>query len=100
LAGASAAAVQISDLFFFPYGWWTNANAAMVDCDQPTAGFDRVLGTDVTVGGRSTGFLTEVRVRVVEEDDLRGIDPELRSFVHVNTPEEYADVLARLRLPR
>jgi len=50
--------------------------------------------------GRSTGFLTEVRVRVVEEDDLREIDPELRSFVNVNTPEEYADVLERLRLAR
>jgi len=54
----------------------------------------------IAAQGRSTGFLTEVRIRVVEEDDLRRIDPELASFVNVNTPEEYADALTRIRLPR
>lgn len=43
-----------------------------------------------TRGGRNTGFLGEVRVRVVEVEEIRRFDPELRSFVNVNTPEEYA----------
>ena len=41
-------------------------------------------------GDRNTGFLGEVRTRVVEVEELRRFDPELRSFVNVNTPEEYA----------
>ncbi len=44
----------------------------------------------------ATGFLAEVRVRVVEEAELRRLDPELGSFVNVNTPEEYAAAAARL----
>lgn len=48
LADAAAAAPQISDLFFFSHGWWTNANGAMIDYDRFTAGFDRALGTDDT----------------------------------------------------
>ncbi len=39
--------------------------------------------------GRNTDFLPDVRVRVVEEPELRRFDPDLRSFVNVNTPEEY-----------
>src|SRR5579859_1957175 len=46
LADATSATAQISDFFFFSHGWWTNANAAMVDYDRFTAGFDRALGTD------------------------------------------------------
>jgi molybdopterin-guanine dinucleotide biosynthesis protein A len=41
-------------------------------------------------GGRNTGFLGEVRTRVVEADELRRLDPDLRSFVNINTPEDYA----------
>jgi len=41
-------------------------------------------------GDRNTGFLAEVRTRIVDAEDLRRFDPELRSFVNVNTPEEYA----------
>jgi molybdopterin-guanine dinucleotide biosynthesis protein A len=44
--------------------------------------------------GRNIGFLPEVRVRVVEEDELRRFDPDLRSFVNVNTPEDYEAVRA------
>ena len=40
--------------------------------------------------GRNTGFLPEVRVRVVEVEELRRFDPDLHSFVNVNTPEDYA----------
>ncbi|HKX17363.1 MAG TPA: hypothetical protein VJT33_05070 [bacterium] len=46
LADASAAAPTISDVFLYSHGWWTNANAAMVDYDRFTAGLDRALGTD------------------------------------------------------
>lgn len=34
------------------------------------------------------GFYDDVRVRYVEEAELRRYDPRLRSFVNVNTPEE------------
>jgi molybdopterin-guanine dinucleotide biosynthesis protein A len=34
------------------------------------------------------GFYEDVRVRYVEEVELREFDPQLRSFVNVNTPEE------------
>ena len=38
---------------------------------------------------RLISFLPDVRVRYVEEEMLRRVDPELRSFVNVNTPEEW-----------
>lgn len=47
-------------------------------------------------GARTAGLLASVRVRIVEEDDIRRFDPELASFVNVNTPEEYAVLLERL----
>jgi molybdopterin-guanine dinucleotide biosynthesis protein A len=34
-----------------------------------------------------------VRVEAVEESELRGVDPELRAFTNVNTPEELASAL-------
>lgn len=37
-------------------------------------------------------LLEVVRVRYIEEAQLRRVDPELRSFVNVNTPEEYYSV--------
>lgn len=39
---------------------------------------------------RMTSFLGEVRVREVEEAELRDIDPDLRSLFNVNTPEDLA----------
>jgi molybdopterin-guanine dinucleotide biosynthesis protein A len=39
--------------------------------------------------GRNTGFLGEVRVRVVEFEEIRRFDPDLRSFANVNTPGDY-----------
>ena len=36
------------------------------------------------------GFYEAVRVRYVEEDEVRRFDPGLRSFVNVNTPEDLA----------
>jgi molybdopterin-guanine dinucleotide biosynthesis protein A len=45
-------------------------------------------------GGRNTAFLGEVRVRVVEPEEIRRYDPDLHSFENVNTPAEYARVLS------
>jgi len=40
--------------------------------------------------GRNIDFLAEVRVRIVDEPELRRFDPDLRSFANLNTPEDYA----------
>jgi len=37
-------------------------------------------------------FFPQVRVRVVEQRDLEVFDPEQRSFVNVNTPEDWEEV--------
>jgi len=47
-------------------------------------------------GGSVRDLLGRLRVRYVPEDVLRRWDPELASLVNVNTPEEYAQALARL----
>lgn len=47
--------------------------------------------------GPTTGFLDDVKVRIVEEVELRGLDPDLASFENINTPGEYAAALARFR---
>lgn len=44
---------------------------------------------------RIISFLGDVRVRYVEEAELRRLDPELRSFFNVNTPADLA-ALSRL----
>ncbi len=41
------------------------------------------------------GFFPEVRVKVVSEDLLRRLDPDLTCFINVNTPEEFATATAR-----
>ncbi len=41
-------------------------------------------------------FYDQVRVRRVAEDELRGVDPDLHSFVNANTPDEWAHALALL----
>lgn len=48
-------------------------------------------------GDRNTGFLPEIRVRVVEAEEVRRFDPDLRSFVNINTPEDYARILTERR---
>ncbi len=37
---------------------------------------------------RMISYLSDVRVREVAEEELRALDPELRSFFNVNTPED------------
>lgn len=35
-----------------------------------------------------SGFFDDVRVRYINEDEVRGFDPELHSFFNVNSPED------------
>jgi molybdopterin-guanine dinucleotide biosynthesis protein A len=44
----------------------------------------------LAAGGRNADILSEVRAQILEEADLRRFDRTLRSFVNVNTPDEYA----------
>lgn len=47
-------------------------------------------------GGSLQHLLVQLRVRYVPEELLRRWDPELKSLVNVNTPEDYARALACL----
>jgi molybdopterin-guanine dinucleotide biosynthesis protein A len=38
-------------------------------------------------------FLTEIRTNLVSEPDMRAIDPDGRSFVNINTVEDYETVM-------
>ena len=42
---------------------------------------------------RVIAFFDQVRVHAIEEPELRAIDPTLRAFTNVNTPEELASAL-------
>lgn len=46
-------------------------------------------------GGAMRDLLARLRVRPVPEEDLRQVDPELQSFLDVNTPADYREALAR-----
>lgn len=50
---------------------------------------DRILVMLDAGERRVSALLDEVRVRYVDADELRRVDPELRSFRNLNTPEEY-----------
>ncbi len=50
-------------------------------------------------GRRMDGFLPQVRTRFVQEEEVRPLDPDLRSFVNVNTPEEWAALAGRTDNP-
>ena len=41
-----------------------------------------------------SGFFDDVRVRYLNEDDVRRFDPELHSFFNVNSPEDLARAVA------
>lgn len=51
LQEATTPPARFSQLFLFSHGWWTNANAAMVDYDRFIAGFTHSLLTDPYVQG-------------------------------------------------
>jgi molybdopterin-guanine dinucleotide biosynthesis protein A len=42
---------------------------------------------------RVIAFFDQVRVKAIEEPELRAVDPTLRAFTNVNTPEELASAL-------
>lgn len=42
---------------------------------------------------RATGLLDDIRTRIIDEPELRTIDPELESLRNMNTPEEYEALL-------
>jgi len=42
---------------------------------------------------RVIAFFDQVRVKAIEEAELRAVDPTLRAFTNVNTPEELASAL-------
>lgn len=46
---------------------------------------------------RVISFFDDVRVRAVSADEIRAVDPELRSFTNLNTPEELARARAAAR---
>jgi molybdopterin-guanine dinucleotide biosynthesis protein A len=48
----------------------------------------------MTGESRLTAITARLRVRRIEAAELRLIDPELHSFVNVNTPEDYTRALA------
>jgi molybdopterin-guanine dinucleotide biosynthesis protein A len=45
---------------------------------------------------RVIGFFDDVRVRTIAEDEVRKIDPGLRSFFNANTPEALAEARAMM----
>lgn len=49
-------------------------------------------------GRRLIAFLPQVRVRYVDEDELRALDPGLESFANVNTPAEWEEAVRRLEV--
>lgn len=48
---------------------------------------------------RPTDLPGLLRTRIVEEDELRDVDPDLATLVNLNTPEEYRLALRRAGLP-
>lgn len=45
---------------------------------------------------RLHAIVDQIRARIVEEDEMRLIDPQLESFFNVNTPEDYRAALAAI----
>jgi molybdopterin-guanine dinucleotide biosynthesis protein A len=42
---------------------------------------------------RATGLLDDLRTRILDEDELRTVDPDLESLRNMNTPDEYEALL-------
>lgn len=62
-------------------------------CAAYRAGCAEVLGPLLAKYRRLVDLVEQVQVRKVEEDFLRQFDPELRSFIDVDTPEDYRRAL-------
>jgi molybdenum cofactor guanylyltransferase len=55
-----------------------------------------IVSTLETGDGRIRGLLDRVNTLCVDDGEIRRYDPELRSFLNVNTPEDYAEYLVLL----
>jgi molybdopterin-guanine dinucleotide biosynthesis protein A len=53
----------------------------------------------MTGESRLVAITRRLKVRRVAAAELRLVDPELQSFVNVNTPEDYARALALAKVP-
>jgi len=62
--------------------------------------YDAVVNAIATGKRRATSFLADVRVRYVHEEEIRVVDPGLHSFLNVNTPEEWQQILPLLMAQR
>jgi len=40
---------------------------------------------------KTVDFFQKVRIRYVEEEEVRSFDPQLKSFINVNRPQELRD---------
>ena len=76
--GADAVVPRIAGQYETLHALYTKACLAPIE---------RALGAGKM---RVISFFDDVRVRTLEEEDLHAVDPELRSFVNVNTPDELA----------
>ena len=56
----------------------------------------RIVALIDTGERRVTALLDQIRVRYIGADELRRVDPELRSFRNLNTPAEYQAWLSSL----
>lgn len=58
-------------------------------------GIMKTLENRIKQGRTSLSLLDEVNVRYIEEGDVRKIDPEGKSFININTPEDYERVFKK-----
>ena len=53
-----------------------------------------LIETNIAQGRRDPrSLLTSAPVQYIDEAQLRAVDPELRSFININTPEEWRESL-------
>ena len=70
------------------------AGTAVPTCAVYARGATEVARSLVAAGDRSLrALLDRVSVQWVEEPELREVDPDLRSFIDCDTPEDYARAL-------
>lgn len=55
-----------------------------------------IMKNDLSKGIRAVHeSIRNLRARIIPEEEIRRIDPNLESFTNLNTPEEYAELLGR-----
>lgn len=83
LIGGDDLAIPRADGFHHPL-------AALYRCATVRPEVERLLAADRL---RPVFLMETLRARVVEADELRGVDPELRTLQNLNTPEDYERAL-------